>query len=224
MIHDNTAIDVVLFVAILLPSIILHEVAHGWLADRFGDPTARLAGRLTLNPIPHIDPVGSLLLPGLLAVAGQNVFGWAKPVPVNPAAFRRPNEQMALVGLAGPGTNLALAVLAARLGPFVDGSRLSQSVVWYPSLEVGITTGAMWGRVVFGILVVNVALAVFNMLPIPPLDGSRLLPLVLPEQARVAYMKISQYGFLILFALVFIFEGSLSFIGDVIGWLMRVLV
>lgn len=222
MIHDNTAVDVVLFVAILLPSVIFHEVAHGWLAERFGDPTARNAGRITLNPIPHIDPVGSLLLPTLLAAAGQNVFGWAKPVPVNPRYFRKPTEQMALVALAGPFTNLGLALVAARLGPLVDGP--AGAVLYSTGLGIGITTDALWGRLVYGFALVNATLAVFNFLPIPPLDGSKLVPLFLPEQGRIAFARFSQYGFLILFALIFVFPGALSFLGDVIGWLMRLMI
>jgi Zn-dependent protease len=229
LIHENTALDVVLFVAILIPSIILHEVAHGWVAARFGDPTARQAGRLTLNPIPHIDPIGSLLLPGLLALAGQNVFGWAKPVPVNPAAFRRPNEQMAIVALAGPSTNLILAFLLVTAGRFT-----TDAVVNCPGLgwaRNGLCLGAgeavftsgIGTRTLLAAAVVNVALAIFNMLPIPPLDGSRLLPLVLPEKARATYLQVSQYGFIILFLLVFVFDGALAFIGDVIGWILRVM-
>jgi Zn-dependent protease len=201
-------------VAILLPSIILHEISHGWVASRFGDDTARRAGRLTLNPIPHIDPLGSVLLPAMLALAGSTVFGWARPVPVNPARFSHPTRQMAIVALAGPATNLALAAVAGRLGPFVDlgGGR------------IGVTTGGLWVEVLYAFVVVNVALAVFNMLPIPPLDGSRLLPLFLPEQGRIWFERISQYGFLILFALIFLFDGVLAWISRPIGWLVRLVI
>ncbi len=213
MIHSNDVLNVVLFIAVLIPSVILHEVSHGWMAERFGDQTARRAGRLTLNPVRHVDPVGSLLLPSFLALANQNVFGWAKPVPVNPGAFRRPTEHMALVGLAGPATNLLIAAIVARLGPFVQvGDR------------VFVTSTGLGARLLLALLVVNAALAVFNMLPIPPLDGSRLVPLVLPEKARIAFEKLSQYGFLILILLLFVFEGSLDFVGDVIGWVLRVVV
>lgn len=213
MIHDNGVVDALLFILILIPSVILHEVAHGWVAHRLGDPTARDAGRLTLNPIPHIDPFGSVLLPAMLALARQNVFGWAKPVPVNPARFQRPVEGMAITALAGPGTNLLLALVVARLGPFEDhGSFLV------------LTSDALWADILFGFLVVNVALAVFNMLPIPPLDGSRLVPLVLPPEGRRLFAQISQYGFLILVLLLFVFEGALSFLGSWIRWLVFFLV
>ena len=147
MIHDNALIDAVAFVAILLPSVILHEIAHGWLADRFGDPTARAAGRLTLNPIPHIDPVGSLLVPGLLAATGATVFGWAKPVPVQPGRFSRPRELMAVVALAGPATNFAIAVLIGRLGPFVDvRSSGLEDVQLVSSLGIGLTSAGWPAR------------------------------------------------------------------------------
>jgi len=230
VIHSNAALDVVLFMAILLPSIILHEVAHGWIAERFGDSTARDAGRITLNPISHIDPVGTLLVPAMLAVAGQPVFGWAKPVPVNPAAFRRPREQMAVVAVAGPATNMLLAfgiAIAARFetitAPACTGLGFASNGLCLGGGEAILTDG-LAARLLLAAVLVNVALAIFNMLPIPPLDGSRLLPLVLPEQARAAYYRVSQYGFLILFALIFLFRGALSFIGDWIGWIMRVFI
>jgi len=209
MIVENEILDAILFIAILIPSVILHEVAHGLVAHRLGDPTARDAGRLTLNPVKHVDPFGSLLLPGMLALAGQPVFGWAKPVPVNPVRFRRPVPGMAVTALAGPATNLLLAVIAGVLGPFQE----VRGLIYVPN--------DLWAEILWGFMVVNAALAVFNMLPIPPLDGSRLLPLVLGPGGRRIYAQVSQYGFLILFALLFLFRGSLDFLGDVIAWLVR---
>jgi Zn-dependent protease len=229
MIADNRVLDVVLFLAVLIPSVILHEVAHGWVAERLGDPTARRAGRITLNPIRHIDPFGSLLFPAVLAAAGQNVWGWARPVPVDPAHFRRPTEGMAAVALAGPATNLLLATVVGRLGPLVDlrSTAASQTLgggVYWPALDIGVTTGALWGRVVFAFVLVNCALAVFNMLPIPPLDGSRLVPLVLPPRARDAFNRLAPYGFLVLFVLIVAAPGALGFVGDAVGWLLRLVV
>ncbi len=225
MIHDNAFVDALAFLAILIPSIVLHELAHGWVAERFGDPTARMAGRLTLNPVRHVDPMGSLVVPGLLALSGQTVFGWAKPVPVQPANFARPTGTMALVALAGPATNLALALLIARLGPFVDlqagGHR---GVLLVSSLGIGLTGDSLAVRLAFGAMVLNAALAVFNMLPIPPLDGSRLVPLVLPPRGRALWAQASQYGFVVLLLLIFVFEGSLGFMADVIGWTVRLVV
>jgi len=210
MIHDNAFVDALLFIAILIPSVILHEVAHGWVASRLGDTTARDAGRLTLNPVKHIDPFGSVLLPAMLALARQNVFGWAKPVPVNPHRFERPVGGMAVTALAGPATNLIIAFAIGRLGPFVEIEG-----------QVFRTSDGLWADVLIGVLVVNAALAVFNMLPIPPLDGSRLLPLILPPGGRRIFDRVSQYGFIILIVLLFVFEDSLSFLGTVIGWVIR---
>ena len=230
MIHSNAAVDVALFMAILLPSIVLHEVAHGWVAERFGDSTARDAGRITLNPISHIDPVGTLIVPGMLAVAGQPVFGWAKPVPVNPGAFRRPKEHMAIVALAGPATNLLLGTglaMAVRFdsitAPTCTGLGFASNGLCLGAGQ-GVLAENLVDRMLLAAILVNVALAIFNMLPIPPLDGSRLLPLVLPERARIAYYRISQFGFLILFALIFMFRGAMSFISDWIGWIMRIFI
>ncbi len=208
MIHENGVIDALLFIAVLAPSIILHEVAHGVIAARLGDPTARDAGRLTLNPAKHIDPFGSVILPAMLALARQNVFGWAKPVPINPHRFAHPTRGMAMTALAGPATNLMLALVVGRFGPFEQvGSQIR-------------IPDSLWARVLFGLLVVNAALAVFNMLPIPPLDGSRLLPLVLSDKGRIAYARLSQYGFLILVLLLFVFEDSLRFLG---AWILAII-
>ena len=213
MIHENSLLDAVLFIAVLAPSVILHEVAHGVVAARLGDPTARAAGRLTLNPMKHIDPFGSVILPAMLALARQNVFGWAKPVPVNPNRFAHPTRDMAFTALAGPATNLSLALAVGRLGPFEQIGGV-----------IAMTSDALWARILLGLLIVNAAQAVFNMLPIPPLDGSRLLPLVLSDRGRLAYARLAQYGFLILVLLLFVFEDSLRFLGTWIGWIVRLAV
>ncbi len=184
----NWILDPVIFIVILIVSVILHEVSHGLVARRLGDPTAEMAGRLTLNPIPHIDPFGSVLLPAMLALSGSPVFGWARPVPVNPQQFKRPTEGMALTALAGPVSNLALALVAGR--------------VLLPATS-GIVADLVWA---FG--VINVVLAVFNLLPIPPLDGSRMLPLFLGNRGRAVYAKVEPYGFLILFAGLFLIPGA----------------
>lgn len=200
----NDFIEAGLVILILIPSIIVHEVSHGFVAGRMGDPTARNAGRLTLNPIPHIDPFGSILLPAMLALANGPLFGWAKPVPVNPGRFTNPTGHMAITAIAGPASNLVLATLLARLAlPSLSG---------IPEEILGV------------FIVLNVFLAVFNMLPIPPLDGSRLLPLVLPERGRQLFHQLEQFGFIILFALLFFVEGSLDFMTDWVRWLLRVVV
>lgn len=199
----NRILDPVIFIVLLIFSVILHEVSHGLVARRLGDRTAEMAGRLTLNPIPHIDPFGSLLLPAMLAISGAPVFGWARPVPVNPQSFKHPTEGMALTALAGPVSNLALALLSGR--------------VLLP-VTSGIVSDLVWA---FG--VINVVLAVFNLLPIPPLDGSRMLPLFLGGRGRDAYAKVQPYGFLILFAMLFIIPGATGWlsvpISTVSGWM-----
>ena len=184
----NRILDPIIFIALLILAVILHEVSHGLVARRLGDRTAAAAGRLTLNPLPHIDPFGSVLLPAMLAVSGAPVFGWAKPVPVNPRAFRNPTEGMALTALAGPISNLALALLAGR--------------VLLPATS-GFLADLVWA---FGYI--NVVLAVFNLLPIPPLDGSRMVPLFLGDRGRAAYARVEPYGFLILFAALFLIPGA----------------
>jgi Zn-dependent protease len=184
----NRILDPVIFIALLIVAVILHEVAHGLVARRLGDRTAEAAGRLTLNPIPHIDPFGSVLLPAMLAISGAPVFGWARPVPVNPREFSRPTEGMAITALAGPVSNLLLALIAGRVILPATG---------------GIVADLVWA---FGII--NVVLAIFNLLPIPPLDGSRMVPLFLGDRGRALYAKVEQFGFLILFALLFIIPGA----------------
>lgn len=208
MLADSEFLDAILFIAILIPSVILHEVAHGFVAHRLGDPTARRAGRLTLNPIRHVDPVGSLLVPGMLALSGQNVFGWAKPVPVDPGHFEHPTRGMALTALAGPATNLGLVLVVGALGPF---RQVGDSVAY--------TAAGTMPRLLFGLVVVNAALAVFNLLPIPPLDGSRLLPLVLNDSGKRLYARAAPYGFFALLALVLVFDEALGFLGV---WIRRV--
>ncbi len=232
MIHSNDVLNAVLLIGVLIPSIIFHEVAHGWVAERFGDPTARQAGRITLNPIRHIDPLGSLIVPGVMAFAGGPIFGWAKPVPVNPGRLREPIRHMAIVALAGPATNLVLAAAVALvvrwplvgepactgLGQLVDQTGRSLNTQCLGGGE-GVATGGLATRIFLAIVVVNIALALFNMLPIPPLDGSRLLPLVLPARAKAAYYRYSQYGIIVLVALFMLSRGALSFIWDWTGWI-----
>jgi Zn-dependent protease len=177
-------------VAIALVSITSHEAAHGFVADRLGDSTARELGRLTLNPIPHIDPFFTVLLPLFLVLSGSGfIFGGAKPVPVNVSRLRRPRRDWALVGVAGPATNLIIAAMLAaalavalRLG--VPGSHRIVAIA-----SIGIF--------------LNVLLAVFNLIPIPPLDGSRVVQYFLGPRALQAYRKLEQFGLLIIIGLLF---------------------
>jgi Zn-dependent protease len=159
-------------VVVVILSIIFHEVAHGWVANWLGDPTAKYAGRLTLNPLPHIDMVGSIIVPGLALLSGSPfLLGWAKPVPVNPYNLRYGTWGEALVALAGPGTNILIAVIAGLL--------VRLSIVPTQFLEI-----------IFVIVVANISLAILNMLPIPPLDGSKVVAAVLPPGLYMQYRQL----------------------------------
>ena len=190
----NTVILVATVAIPLIFAITVHEVAHGWVALHLGDPTAKYAGRLTLNPIKHVDPLGTIIVPFVLVVvsAGAFAFGWAKPVPVAFHNLRNPRRDMILVAAAGPAVNLAMAFGWALL--------LSQRVAFDPGLELG--SDWIVQMSFFGV-VINVLLAVFNMLPIPPLDGGRVLAGLLPPQLARGLQYVEPFGFMILIALMF---------------------
>ena len=194
-------VDVVVLLAVAIPSVILHEVSHGWAALRLGDDTAKRRGRLTLNPLAHIDPVGTILLPAVLAASGLGVIGYAKPVPVNTRRLRKPRDHAVLVALAGPATNLVLALAAAvavRLLGGVDQPDVGD-IRWDAPLVLS----------VFGIT--NVLLALFNLLPVPPLDGSALVERAIPDRWLPRWYRIRRYSMFALLGL-FLFAG----VGDLI--------
>ena len=176
----------ILFIAVLIISVVVHEVAHGYAAYYLGDPTAKLQGRLTMNPIPHIDPIGSILVPAALALLpGSIVFGWAKPVPYNPHNIANRYGD-AIVAAAGPASNFIMAGIA--------GAILQLTAV---------TAGTALATVLVGIILINVVLGVFNLVPIPPLDGSKILFNFLPARFNYVRDALEQYGFMILLFFIF---------------------
>jgi Zn-dependent protease len=188
--HNITTTEIIIF-CVMVPSIVLHEVSHGYVANAFGDDTAKRAGRLTLNPIPHVDPVGTLLVPALLSLGSVGFFGWAKPVPVNVGRLRSPRNQGVLVSLAGPAVNAALAaIFGVVFVQFVRPGVLSSGTL---------STGAL---VVFYASLVNVGLCAFNLIPVPPLDGSVLFERLLPARSWPTYLKYRQYTMPVILGLV----------------------
>lgn len=191
-------------IVILILSVVLHEVAHGWVADKLGDPTARRLGRLTLNPIPHIDPIGSLIVPGILLLLNSGfLIGWAKPVPYNPFNLKNPNMGGALIAIAGPLTNFAVAGIASVVARIL-----------HSNFQDGSMDGAI--AIIGFIAFINVILAVFNLFPIPPLDGSKVLFAFLPMSNETKAM-LEQNGFLIFLLFILVAQG---FIGQAIGTVM----
>jgi Zn-dependent protease len=182
--------ELLLVYPILIFSVIFHEVAHGLVALRHGDDTALLSGRLTLNPLSHIDPVGSIVFPLVCVALKMPVFGWAKPVPVNPNRFTHYRSGMIFVSLAGVGANFLIAVMAA-VGLFVLGSYTS----FLQSMPFLTTIFAQ-------AILLNLILAVFNLVPIPPLDGSKVLSVLLPSELAARYDSLEPYGFMIVMALL----------------------
>lgn len=184
---------IVVWILPVVFAITAHEVAHGWVAKKYGDNTASMLGRLTLNPIKHIDLLGTIIIPGLLLITGTGfIFGWAKPVPVDPRNFKNPRQDMAIVALAGPLSNLLMAVgwaLIARLGVTIGAQTEAISLPLIYSGVAGIS--------------INLVLALINLLPIPPLDGSRILSGILPNYWAWQYNRLERFGFIILLVLLY---------------------
>jgi Zn-dependent protease len=176
----------------VLFAITVHEVAHGWVALKLGDRTAQMMGRLTLNPIKHVDPIGTILVPGVLLLFGGIVFGWAKPVPVSFQNLRKPKAHMAWVALAGPAANLIMAVFWALIAKLGLGLAQSGNIIGEPMMFMGVA----------GILI-NAMLMMLNLLPLPPLDGGRVLVSVLPGPLSWQVSRLEPYGFFILLGLLF---------------------
>ncbi len=201
----------IIFIVILIYSIIIHEVAHGFVADYLGDPTARLMKRLTLNPLPHIDPLGSIILPLFLIISHAGFFfGWAKPVPFDPYNLKNPRKDAALISLAGPASNLIIALIAAILVRLLG--LFSQSNLSTIGMQILAVT-----------VVLNVNLAIFNLLPIAPLDGFKIVGGILPEEKAREWYQLERYGMIFLLILIFVPGFLYSIIGPVINFITNLL-
>jgi Zn-dependent protease len=188
----------------VLMSLALHELAHAWTAWRLGDPTAKEEGRITLNPIKHLDPLGTLMF-AVTSLAAGLPFGWAKPVPVRPGYFRRPKEGMAIVAAAGPATNFALALIALAVFRHVDLTGEAREIV----------------RLAY---IVNIVLGIFNLIPIPPLDGSRVIGVAMNDATYRQWVRLDQYGMFAVLGLFLIFQDEFStLLGDAIDGVTRVM-
>jgi Zn-dependent protease len=196
--------QLVIALPVLLFSVVVHEVSHGVAAKYLGDDTADRLGRLTLNPLPHIDPVFSLLVPALCLMSGAPIFGGAKPVPVDVRRLCHPKRDMAVIAAAGPLSNLALVALA--------------SVVWHTMATLGLL-GPEWRRILSYFVMINTVLAAFNLLPLPPLDGSRIFVLFLKGEAEWRYRSLERWGIFIVFGMIMLFGGVLH---TYLNWFSRV--
>ena len=198
--HLFHRVELIYFV-ILIPTIIVHEVSHGVVANWCGDDTARRAGRLSLNPIRHVDPIGTVLLPLLLIFTTGQAFGWAKPVPVATNRLRHPRNQAVLVGLAGPAVNVVIAFIAGvAFHLLTKGVFLAANPDQWP----------LGYEVIFYLGYVNVIIAAFNLIPIPPLDGSAVLERLLPDSLLPGYYRIRQFSMVIVLFFVFLAPGALD--------------
>ena len=201
---------VVIQIFALILAICFHEAAHGWVADRNGDPTARLAGRITLNPLPHIDLFGSILFPAILMLTSAPILiGWAKPVPVNPRNFRSPKRGFAQVSIAGPGSNLLLAVLAAiglKIWTLLDRNLVEYltGYLYGDTAAHGVNVALPLALFLVQSISINLVLGVFNCFPIPPLDGGHFLMGVLPPRQALALARLEPYGLFIVLGLAYL--------------------
>ena len=198
---------IVFQIIVLVFSVMIHEVSHGFVALKLGDRTALNANRLNLNPMNHLDPFGSIILPGLLAVLGAPILGWAKPVPYNPYNLRNPKAGGGIIAFAGPASNFVLAIIFAIVVRVMAG------------------TAAASGAIILlfnYIIIINLVLGFFNLIPIPPLDGSKVLFSLLPLGPTQRLQQfLNRYGFFIILLLVF---GGISFLGPLVGWAHNLLV
>jgi len=210
-ISGGNTLELVLVLVLLILCLAIHEVAHGWVALKCGDPTARDLGRLTLNPVPHIDLFMTIILPAMLFFMSQGrvIFGGAKPVPVDFHRLRHPWRDMSLVALAGPLSNLLLAVLfVAALNFFVSSGLYNNAAATPYERQFDLLPRVLEASAGF-----NILLTVFNLIPVPPLDGSRVMAWLLPQGLRPAYVGLERYGLLIVFALIYLSPGFNRYLG-----------
>ena len=201
---------------VLIVSLTVHEAAHAWTASRLGDPTARLLGRVSLNPAVHVDPIGTLLFPLIGMLSQFPIIGWAKPVPVNTAQLRHPRRDFVLIAAAGPFSNLLLAALTAGLFRALVASVLDGHLVFGPATRFA-------GDLLQTAVVVNVSLAVFNMIPIPPLDGGNVLAGLLPPSMAATFNQFRSWGFIALYALMLsglLYRVMMPITSGIIAWLL----
>ena len=234
--------DALILPLILIPcvivAIVFHEVAHGWMAKALGDPTASEQGRLTLNPLPHVDPVGTLLVPGVLFLAGAPPFGWAKPVPVNKWRLGNPRFGMMAVAAAGPAMNFVLALVGAvLLGSLGGGSQLTVSATGLVLVADAAGTIRPFDSAMIYFILINIFLGAFNLLPIPPFDGSHILGGVLPRPLRRHWERLQRIGIVLILGVIGyswmfgtgwlettigpLVEGALGFVLDLVGYELR---
>lgn len=194
----------------VLLAVTFHEAAHGYVADKLGDPTARMAGRISANPLRHVDPFGTVVLPGLLLVLSSPIlFGWAKPVPVDFRRLHQPRRDMILVAAAGPGSNLLMACIATIL---IYGAFLLPSDI-----------GNWVGHNLLNAIRINLVLMIFNLIPLPPLDGGRIVTGLLPYHLAVQYAQLERFGLLILIGMLFLLPligGQLGLDIDILRWIV----
>lgn len=215
---NDTIIQAAALIVPLIIAIVFHEVAHGWTARALGDPTAAQMGRLTLNPLKHVDPFGTIILPAMLKLAGMPMFGWAKPVPVIKGRLRNPRRDMMIVAAAGPGSNLVMGLIGAvALGLLLR------------TLPNGTEPGLVLGFVMlnlFNFILINIFLALFNLLPIPPFDGGHIVEGLLPPRLAAQYAGMHSKALLIMILLIVVLpmiSPSLNIVGylvsPAVGWL-----
>lgn len=200
-IDSNSIAQFILYMVALVFSLSVHESAHAWMSNRFGDDLARLQGRISLNPVSHVDPIGTLLFPAISFFTGAPLIGWARPTPVNPLKWRNKRVANFWVSAAGAISNFIIAIIAGLMIRGLYSSGVIDDSLALASTNSTIATGAVELVVVFFIL--NVALGVFNLLPIPPLDGSKVLASILPDTFEPAIEALERFGFLLLFIAVF---------------------